>query len=133
MYQKEGVRSFFRGLSASMFMSFYGVIQMTVYEKLSQYAGIPEKPPSGNVTPYIATFFVGGTSRCVASLTFYPIVLMRTRMQKKQLTAEEAEKFRRQRNIKAGNIENKEVFYTDLKNTIKNTWKNEGVRGFYKG
>jgi len=63
MYQKEGIPSFFRGISASVFMSFYAVIQMTVYEKLSKVAGIPEKPASGIVTPDITTFFVGGTSR----------------------------------------------------------------------
>jgi hypothetical protein len=68
MYRKEGAYSFFRGLSASMFMSFYGVIQMTVYEKLSKFAGIPEKQPSMLLMPDIATFFVGGTSRCCASI-----------------------------------------------------------------
>jgi hypothetical protein len=63
MYRKEGIGSFFRGLSASVAMSFYGVIQMTVYETLSRFAGIPETPTSGFVTPDITTFFVGGTSR----------------------------------------------------------------------
>ena len=64
MYRKEGLPSFFRGLSASIAMSFYGVIQMTAYEKLSKLAGIPETPLKRGKTPDIMTFFVGGTSRC---------------------------------------------------------------------
>lgn len=133
MYYKEGIKSFFRGLSASLMMSFYGVIQMTVYEKLSKLAGIPEKPPSGIVTPDVATFFVGGTSRCVASVTFYPIVLMKTRLQKQRYSGEEAEQLKKLRKIKVEGVENKEVFYTTLKGTAKNIWVNEGIRGFYKG
>ena len=64
MYKNEGAGAFFRGMQAQLFLSFYAVIQMTVYEKLSKIVGIPEKKSSGLVTPDKGTFFVGGTSRC---------------------------------------------------------------------
>lgn len=133
MYAKEGITTFFRGLSASVAMSFYGVIQMTAYEKLSKLAGIPEKPLERGTTPDPMTFFVGGASRCFASASLYPIVLMRTRMQKQRFTTEEADKLKSERKITSTGTTNKEVFYTGIRETIKQTWKNEGIRGFYKG
>jgi hypothetical protein len=54
-------------------------------------------------------------------------------MQKQRFTTEEAESFKKQMRIKVDGVENKEVFYTNLKSSIMSTWKNEGVRGFYKG
>lgn len=39
MYYNEGVRSFYRGLIPSIFMSTYGVIQMYCYEVLSYSFG----------------------------------------------------------------------------------------------
>ena len=132
MYVREGVRSFFRGMTASLVMSFYGVIQMTVYEKLSKLLGIPEKP-HGFKMPDLKTFLVGGTSRWVASFVFYPIALLRTRLQKQRFSGTEAEVFKKERNIKTEGIQNKDVFYTNIKDSAKNIWKNEGIRGFYKG
>jgi hypothetical protein len=54
-------------------------------------------------------------------------------MQKQRFSIQEAENFKQQRHIYSDGVENKEVFYNNLKNTLKNTWRNEGVRGFYKG
>mmetsp|Transcript_13381 Transcript_13381/g.11879 ORF Transcript_13381/g.11879 Transcript_13381/m.11879 type:complete len:86 (-) Transcript_13381:30-287(-) len=58
---------------------------------------------------------------------------MRTRMQKQRYTTEEADKLRKTRKIASKGVTDKEVFYTNIRTTIQNTWKNEGIRGFYKG
>mmetsp|Transcript_10722 Transcript_10722/g.10611 ORF Transcript_10722/g.10611 Transcript_10722/m.10611 type:complete len:86 (-) Transcript_10722:27-284(-) len=58
---------------------------------------------------------------------------MRTRMQKQRFTIKEADELKAQRKINIDGTMNKEVFYTGVKETMKQTWKNEGIRGFYKG
>ena len=132
MYIKDGVKSFFRGMTASLIMSFYGVVQMTVYEKLCKLSGIPEKP-QGFKMPDLKTFIVGGASRWAASFVFYPVALLRTRLQKQRFSSDQAEAYKKERNIKMEGMQNKEVFYTNIKDSAKNIWRNEGIRGFYKG
>lgn len=133
MYKNEGPSAFYRGMSIQLFLSFYAVIQMIVYEKLSKYAGITDKRTDGVVIPDKATFFVGGTSRTVASFVFYPLNVVRTRIQKQRFTGEEAEKFKSSANIDTKGTVQKDVYYTTIRETASNIWKNEGIRGFYKG
>ena len=133
MYRNEGPSAFFRGIQAQLGLSFYAVIQMTVYEKLSKLCGIPEKPQGQLVTPDKATFFVGGTARSIASFVFYPLNVMKTRLQKQRFSSEEAEKFKKSHKIQSEGTVEKEIYYTNLRKTAYNIFTNEGIRGFYKG
>jgi len=54
-------------------------------------------------------------------------------MQKQRYSSNEANELKKKRNIKIEGVEDKEVFYSNLKDTVKHTWKNEGPKGFYKG
>ena len=131
MYKREGTISFFRGLGPSIGMSFYGVIQMAMYERMSKIFGVNKW--ADKKIPDLITFIIGGISRSTASFVLYPINLIRTRQMKQRYSIAEAEKIKRKLNIKAGTVEEKEVFYASFRHSAKTIWINEGVKGFFKG
>ena len=133
MARNEGISSFYRGMMASLFLSLYSVVQMTCYEQLSKFFGITEKSASGSILADNKTFFVGGTSRWIASLTFYPVNVIKHRLQKQRFSSNDAEKYKKSHRIDMSRTTEKEVFYTTYRGAIKSIIKNEGLRGFYKG
>lgn len=90
MYQKEGIKSFYRGLLPSLFMSLYGVIQMYSYEilcyKLNYDSGKAKKISWDNMA---VPFFIGGLSRSIASATLHPVNIVRMRLQMKTYSTDE--------------------------------------------
>lgn len=133
MYIKEGIPSFYRGMLASFFLSLYSVVQMTWYEQLSKFFGISERSKNGSIRPELLIFFVGGTSRAIASLTFYPINVVKHRIQKQRYSFKDAENYKKSNQIDISSASQKEVFYTTYRHSFKSIYYNEGVRGFYKG
>jgi solute carrier family 25, member 33/36 len=66
----EGVRGFYKGLSASFLGVTEGVIQWTLYEKLKKITRATEG--RGGVLEWVGTIGSAGTAKCVASLITYP-------------------------------------------------------------
>ena len=75
-------------------------------------------------------FVVGGASRSLASTTLLPINVVRMRLQMKTYTRDEmeAKKLRMQETNKGS-----EIRYNGMIDTIKKIYRNEGMKGFYKG
>mmetsp|Transcript_42586 Transcript_42586/g.65320 ORF Transcript_42586/g.65320 Transcript_42586/m.65320 type:complete len:82 (+) Transcript_42586:585-830(+) len=81
MWNSGGIKSFYRGLIPSLFMSTYGVIQMYSYEMLCHFlkfeTGTAKKITRDNI---LIPFLVGGTSKSIASFVLMPINVVRMRM-----------------------------------------------------
>lgn len=135
MYRKEGFKSFFRGYPISIFMSLYGMISMSIYERSCRMFGYMESNKSGK-SGWIP-FVCGGISKCATSCFFYPVTVIKTRQQKQRYTTEEALEMKDQKNIleklDVKSSKRPEIFHTTVKQTAMNILKHEGPRGFYKG
>ena len=75
-------------------------------------------------------FMVGGAARSVASTALLPINVVRMRLQMKTYTKDEmeAKKLKMQKTNRKS-----EIRYDGMIDTIKKIYRNEGMRGFYKG
>ncbi|KAM5541366.1 hypothetical protein V8D89_004920 [Ganoderma adspersum] len=74
----EGVRGFYKGLSASYLGVTEGTIQWVLYERLKKLtAGTQRK---GGVQEWVGMIGSAGTAKCVASLITYPHEVLRTRL-----------------------------------------------------
>ncbi|KAI3652611.1 hypothetical protein MP228_002036 [Amoeboaphelidium protococcarum] len=113
MYQKEGIRSFFRGIGPSLVgIVPYASIDLTAYETLkNQYIKhTGQKQPSPTVH-----LICGACAGALSCAVVYPLGLIRTRLQA-QGTATHAIKYER------GTVD-----------VIRVTYAREGLKGFYKG
>jgi solute carrier family 25 protein 33/36 len=67
---QEGVRGFYKGLSASFLGVTEGVIQWTLYERLKRLTASTQG--RGGVAEWAGMLGSAGTAKCVASLITYP-------------------------------------------------------------
>jgi hypothetical protein len=110
---QHGCRGFLKGLQLSLILSFTGVLQMYTYERaklLYQQLGVPE---SGLGEKH---FLCGSLSKVVSALASYPVTTLRTRIQQNQFVS----------NRRQGK-------YGGVAELAGRTWREEGLRGFYKG
>ena len=114
-----------------MIMSWYGVIQMYSYEGISHVLGY-ETGQMKKITwdNLMVPFMVGGSARFIASSFFYPLDSVRIRLQMKTYTRSEMKEKRlktRDTNMR------KDIQYKGLRDAFKKIYRNEGIKGFYKG
>lgn len=102
----EGPRGFWHGLIPSLFGISHGAVQFSAYEKLKDYRRRSHGELSN--TDYLV---LSGTAKVVAGTVTYPYQVVRVRLQ----------------GYEAGRR------YGGLADVVGQTWKREGVRGFYKG
>nr|VWP00092.1 Zn(2)-C6 fungal-type domain-containing protein [Ganoderma boninense] len=74
----EGVRGFYKGLSASYLGVTEGTIQWVLYERLKKLTGGTQG--KGGVQEWVGMIGSAGTAKCVASLITYPHEVLRTRL-----------------------------------------------------
>jgi hypothetical protein len=83
IYRQNGFKGYLKGLPLSLILSFYGAIQMYVYEGskiLYDMFSIPQ-------TSYSEKHFLcGSLSKMVSVFMSYPITTIRTRIQQNQFT-----------------------------------------------
>ncbi|KAI0832029.1 mitochondrial carrier [Trametes gibbosa] len=109
--REEGVRGFYKGLSASYLGVTEGTIQWVLYERLKTLtAGAQEK---GGVQEWLGMLGSAGTAKCVASLITYPHEVIRTRLRQP--------------------LVNGKVKYTSLLQTLRLVIAEEGTRSLYGG
>ena len=77
MLVNEGIKSFYRGFLPSIFLSFYGVIQMFSYENINYLCGYDPKKEKQNM---LIPFINGGLSKCIASAALLPVNVVRMRL-----------------------------------------------------
>ncbi|KAJ7089755.1 mitochondrial carrier protein RIM2 [Mycena belliarum] len=74
----EGIRGFYKGLSASYLGVTEGTIQWVLYERLKRITGGTEG--KGGLQEWAGMLGSAGTAKCVASLITYPHEVIRTRL-----------------------------------------------------
>lgn len=70
IFREEGVKGFYKGLSASYLGVAEGTIQWTLYEKLKKLTKDTEG--KGGAMEWVGMLGSAGTAKCVASLITYP-------------------------------------------------------------
>ncbi|KAL1959999.1 hypothetical protein VTO42DRAFT_667 [Malbranchea cinnamomea] len=120
IYRTEGVRGFYHGLVPSLFGVSHGALQFMAYEQLKQYRSrTPQTDLTGAATePYerrelsnLDYFCLSGLAKVFAGCVTYPYQLLRSRLQ----TYDAAQTYR------------------GVGDAIVQTWRKEGIAGFYKG
>lgn len=132
IYREEGIRGFYKGVTASYVGAIQGAIQWVVYENLKTRlqrkadkqaekthnadkttkgkSAVPSKKGEISPTEY---FVAAGLSKAVAVLASYPREVVRTRMQEQAVNG---------------------IFkYRGLLGTVSTVLKEEGLRGLYSG
>ncbi|EJF58072.1 mitochondrial carrier [Dichomitus squalens LYAD-421 SS1] len=109
--REEGVRGFYKGLSASYLGVTEGTIQWVLYERLKKLtAGTQGK---GGALEWFGMIGSAGTAKCVASLVTYPHEVLRTRLRQPLVDGK--------------------VKYTGLWQTLRLVIAEEGVGSLYGG
>ncbi|KAK9505150.1 hypothetical protein O3M35_009267 [Rhynocoris fuscipes] len=109
IYKLEGVRGLYRGFIPGMFGVSHGAIQFMAYEEMktcyNQYRNAPIDAKLGTVE-YLG---FAATSKLLAASVTYPYQVVRARLQDQYHN------------------------YRGSFDCIQQTWRYEGIRGFYKG
>jgi adenine nucleotide transporter 17 len=114
IYQKEGIGAFYRGVLPNMILVANPVINFVIYENLKKL--LLEKKFSLN---FIQLFLLSSIAKTVATIFTYPVLTIRTLLQKKA-DSPQAEELQRKKGIILRILE------------IIQTCKVEGLyRGFY--
>lgn len=112
IYESQGVRGFYKGITASYFGISETVIHFVIYEALKKKLNeLRDTRPSDNKTSrdFLEFMAAGAASKTIASIVAYPHEVARTRLR------EEGNKYR------------------SFWQTIYTVWKEEGKAGLYRG
>ncbi|KAG6876497.1 hypothetical protein C0992_012764 [Termitomyces sp. T32_za158] len=107
----EGIKGFYKGLSASYLGVTEGTIQWVLYERLKRVTAAAEG--QGGVAEWLGMLGSAGTAKCVASLITYPHEVLRTRLRQPSV--------------------NGVIKYTGLVQTLRLVLAEEGARSLYGG
>ncbi|KAK4996273.1 hypothetical protein LTR28_000242, partial [Elasticomyces elasticus] len=109
IWQSEGLKGFYRGLLPSLFGVSHGAVQFMAYEQLKNHWSTSRGGKS-NLTN-LDYLQLSAASKIFAGSITYPYQVVRARLQ-----TYDANKH-----------------YQNARDVVKQVWRNEGVRGFYKG
>ncbi|KAK4979577.1 mitochondrial FAD carrier protein flx1 [Elasticomyces elasticus] len=109
IWQSEGLKGFYRGLLPSLFGVSHGAVQFMAYEQLKNHWSTSRGGKS-NLTN-LDYLQLSAASKIFAGSITYPYQVVRARLQ-----TYDANKH-----------------YQNARDVVKQVWRNEGLRGFYKG
>jgi len=109
--REEGIRGFYKGLSASYLGVTEGTIQWVLYERLKLLTASTEN--QGALQEWAGMLGSAGTAKCVASLITYPHEVLRTRLRQPLVNGRKK--------------------YTGLIQTLRLVIAEEGARSLYGG
>lgn len=112
IYESQGIRGFYKGITASYVGISETVIHFVIYEALKKKLNeLRDTRPSDNKTSrdFLEFMAAGATSKTIASVVAYPHEVARTRLR------EEGNKYR------------------SFWQTVYTVWKEEGKAGLYRG
>jgi len=110
--REEGLAALYRGVVPALLLTSHGAIQLVVYEELKRV-----REPTGSAQGLALVY--GSVAKLAASTATYPYQVVKTRVQQRY------PKDPQQRHLFS------ELARTS--NSIKDTWRHEGLRGFFKG
>jgi len=118
--REEGVGGLYKGLGPSLALVSHGAVQLLVYDRLRDLVDAGAKGPEGGSVwlSAMASPWLGGASKVAASLTTYPLQVVRSRMQQRQTEA-------------TADLMMHE--YRTAYGTAARMLRREGPRAFYKG
>lgn len=108
-YKYEGVRGLYKGFVPGVFGVSHGALQFMAYEEMkAKYNRYRNLPIDAKLTmvEYLA---FASLSKLFAAVTTYPYQVLRARMQ------------------------DQHAHYDNLRHCIRETWRYEGLQGFYRG
>jgi solute carrier family 25 folate transporter 32 len=111
IWQREGVKGFYRGLGVSLIGVSHGAVQFAVYEPAKGLYTTTQLT-EGERMPTEVTMFLSSAAKLVAGAVTYPYQVLRSRLQ---------------------NYQAEERFGKGFRGVVRKTWREEGVRGFYRG
>ncbi|KAG2368567.1 mitochondrial carrier protein RIM2 [Suillus spraguei] len=111
IFREEGIKGFYKGLSASYLGVTEGTIQWVLYERLKRLSTNTEG--RGGMVEWFGMLGSAGTAKCVASLITYPHEVLRTRLRQPSV--------------------NGVMKYTGLWQTLRTVIAEEGARSLYGG
>ncbi|EJD07481.1 mitochondrial carrier [Fomitiporia mediterranea MF3/22] len=109
--REEGIRGFYKGLSASYLGVTETTIQWTLYERLKRLSANTEG--RGGMSEWLGMLGSAGTAKCVATLITYPHEVIRTRLRQPLVDGK--------------------MKYTGLWQTLRLVIAEEGARSLYGG
>ncbi|KAI0339698.1 mitochondrial carrier [Trametopsis cervina] len=107
----EGIKGFYKGLSASYLGVTEGTIQWVLYERLKKMT--KESAVPGSASEWAGLLGSAGTAKCVATLITYPHEVIRTRLRQP--------------------LVNGKMKYTGLAQTLRLVIAEEGAKSLYGG
>lgn len=116
----DGVRGFWNGLTPRMFLGLNGAVAMYFYESMI------DKFQTDST--HLATAVAGGSSRVLASVLFYPLQVVRLKM--------EHEQYYEYSKVASSQIKvrlSDKRMYDGVWDCVLQTVKNDGFRGLYRG
>lgn len=118
------LKSLFRGIVPTFFLSAYPAIQMTVYQQIKNKFKL-----NNNFSSFVkwASFLAGSLSQIVTSFVMFPLNLIKAKQQ--QLS--KVNNYDLNNKLYRNNFnENK---YLTFLSTAKNVYSDNGIRGYFKG
>ncbi|KAH6840841.1 mitochondrial carrier domain-containing protein [Chaetomium sp. MPI-CAGE-AT-0009] len=103
LLREEGPRGFYRGLGVGMLAVSHGAVQFAVYDPARRFYGAVSNE---------ATVVLSTASKLVAGAATYPLQVLRSRLQQHDAEAQ---------------------FGRGISGVVRKLWREEGVRGFYRG
>lgn len=112
IWKSEGGKGFYRGLGVSLIGVSHGAVQFAVYEPAKRMYASTRLQSQDQPIPTEATMFLSSAAKLVAGAVTYPYQVLRSRLQ---------------------NYQAEERFGKGFRGVVRKTWREEGVRGFYRG
>lgn len=115
LLREEGPRGFYRGLGVGMLAVSHGAVQFAVYDPARRMY-LARRRRGGyakeGVVTNEATLVLSTVAKLVAGAVTYPLQVLRSRLQ---------------------NYDAEREFGRGLRGVVRRLWREEGVRGFYRG
>ncbi|KAK4646481.1 mitochondrial FAD carrier protein flx1 [Podospora bellae-mahoneyi] len=112
LFQTEGIKGFYRGLGVGMLAVSHGAVQFAVYDPLKKMYSARHKERKEGDMSNEATVVLSTIAKLVAGGVTYPLQVLRSRLQ---------------------GYEAEERFGRGIKGVVRQLWREEGIRGFYRG
>jgi solute carrier family 25 folate transporter 32 len=119
LWREEGPWGFYRGLGVGMLAVSHGAVQFAVYDPARKmYLASKKRRGQGGVggeegvVSNEATLVLSTVSKLVAGAATYPLQVLRSRLQ---------------------HHDAEELFGKGVSGVVRKLWREEGVRGFYRG
>lgn len=112
LFRTEGFKGFYRGVGVGMLAVSHGAVQFAVYDPARRMYLKRSGHEKGGDVPNEVTVVLSTVAKLVAGASTYPLQVLRSRLQ---------------------HYEAEEMFGKGVIGVVRRLWREEGIRGFYRG